>query len=86
MKRIINEVLLVHGLMMVDQSLLHQDQIYLNQILIPYYLKENKIYKIIILFFSKYLFSLIYELDVCNIGDALLFATCRDTDCIKLYR
>jgi hypothetical protein len=33
---------------------------------------------------TKYLFSLIYELDVCNVGDAFVFDECRDTERIKL--
>jgi len=30
------------------------------------------------------LFSLIYELDVCNVGDPFVFDVCRDTERIKL--
>jgi len=31
-----------------------------------------------------YLFSLIYELDVCNVGDPFVLDVCRDTERIKL--
>lgn len=35
-------------------------------------------------FYSTYLFSLIYEVDVCNVGEPFVFDACRDTDRIKL--
>ena len=37
-------------------------------------------------FVLKYLFSFIYELDVCDAGDALVFDECLDTERIKLFK
>ncbi len=65
----------------VDRNPLPRHQIYPNQVLIPYYLENRDIneYEII-----PYLFSLIYELDVCNVGDPFVLEVCRDTERIKL--